>query len=343
MKTGKLGFFALLLTAGLMITFASCKRDGCTDATAKNYDEKAKKDDGSCVFDDVVVVDPYLEMTTYMSANSLDLSTISTDAFITADNVNTTGTGNFYIMDIRADTAFARGHIAGAVNTPLANIVTQAANAGSKPILIVCYTGQSAAYGLVALRLSGYSTAKALKFGMSSWNGSFDSWTANIDSIATGNSNWSSTNTIQANVTYSKPTFTTTLTTGQEVLNERITVLLNEGFQGVKGSDVLASPSTYFINNYWTDAKVTQYGHITGAHRVMEDLTLAADGFKYMDKDATIVTYCWTGQGSAIVTAYLNVLGYHAKSLKFGANGLIYDQLQENKWSASGSYPVELQ
>jgi hypothetical protein len=32
-------------------------------------------------------------------------------------------------------------------------------------------------------------------------------------------------------------------------------------------------------------------------------------------------------------------LGFDAKSLKFGANSMIYDQLQVNKWSASGDYP----
>lgn len=30
--------------------FVSCKKDGCTDAAATNYEEKAKKDDGSCKY-----------------------------------------------------------------------------------------------------------------------------------------------------------------------------------------------------------------------------------------------------------------------------------------------------
>jgi hypothetical protein len=31
--------------------FTSCKKEGCTDSTASNYDSKAKKNDGSCVYD----------------------------------------------------------------------------------------------------------------------------------------------------------------------------------------------------------------------------------------------------------------------------------------------------
>lgn len=50
MKTTKLKIGMLLLGAALSITAVSCKKEGCTDATATNYDEKAKKDDGSCTY-----------------------------------------------------------------------------------------------------------------------------------------------------------------------------------------------------------------------------------------------------------------------------------------------------
>ena len=40
--------FTLALTS--LIAFSSCKKDGCTDSAATNYNEKAKKDDGSCEY-----------------------------------------------------------------------------------------------------------------------------------------------------------------------------------------------------------------------------------------------------------------------------------------------------
>jgi hypothetical protein len=48
MKNSKLliMFFAL----AVVFTTSSCKKEGCTDETATNYNEDAKKDDGSCLY-----------------------------------------------------------------------------------------------------------------------------------------------------------------------------------------------------------------------------------------------------------------------------------------------------
>ena len=49
---------AILLAATVFaLGFTSCKKKGCTDPTASNYSEEAKKDDGSCVFDDPYTAD----------------------------------------------------------------------------------------------------------------------------------------------------------------------------------------------------------------------------------------------------------------------------------------------
>jgi len=320
MKTQKFLRFAVLFITALVIVTTGCKKDNDEDTPA--------------------AIDHYKVMTEYMTANNMDLDDMTTNWVIAAADVYAAGVTTYYIIDIRDTADYNLGHIEGAVNCKLSEIVTTAAgNTTNKPILIVCYTGQTAAYGLVALRLSGYTNCKTLKFGMSSWNVVFDKWTANVGNIAVGNSNWSTTNTLQTNVTFSIPTISSELTTGQEILAERVTAMLNGGFMGITATDVLTTPSNYFINNYWTLTDVNTYGHISGAYRVKEDLTFAADGFKNLDKDATVVTYCWTGQTSALVTAYLTVLGYNAKTLKFGCNAMIYDQLLANKWTASGSYP----
>jgi rhodanese-related sulfurtransferase len=105
---------------------------------------------------------------TYVTDNNLDLddmlaSWIQKDLAM-VDSVQNDGdaTNDYYILDIRSTTDFAAGHIAGSVNTTLAGVVAEAANAGGKDILVVCYTGQTAGHACIALRLSGYPAAQVL-------------------------------------------------------------------------------------------------------------------------------------------------------------------------------------
>ena len=45
----KISFYALAI---VVASFYSCNREGCTDQNAINYDDKAKNDDGSCIYED---------------------------------------------------------------------------------------------------------------------------------------------------------------------------------------------------------------------------------------------------------------------------------------------------
>jgi hypothetical protein len=53
MKTIKVIFSGTLIAAALAVT--GCSKQGCTDSTALNFNEKAKKDDGTCVYSDAKV------------------------------------------------------------------------------------------------------------------------------------------------------------------------------------------------------------------------------------------------------------------------------------------------
>jgi hypothetical protein len=61
MKNAKTTIKSLLyvtLALGLSAGFTSCKKEGCTDEKAKNYDSKAKKDNGSCEYDKTTPTTP---------------------------------------------------------------------------------------------------------------------------------------------------------------------------------------------------------------------------------------------------------------------------------------------
>lgn len=56
MKTANL----LFVFTALITTFVSCKKEGCMDPLATNYNADAKKDDGTCVYPEPDARDPYL-------------------------------------------------------------------------------------------------------------------------------------------------------------------------------------------------------------------------------------------------------------------------------------------
>ena len=305
----------------------------------------------SCKDDDPAPVNPIEETTftvlaDYLVENNLDMDVV-VSGWITARPVNVDDQGvespktqaeidawtaGFDIFDIRLAVHYDEGHIKDAVNSSLGTIVVDAANA-TKPILVVCYSGQSAAHAVVALRLSGHIDAKTLKWGMSGWTraNECDKWTGSTKSEAKASGNWESNVTVQPG-TYDYPTLTSTSTDGATILAERVAAMTVKGFQGVASSDVYGTPANYHINNFWTQGDVDTYGIISDAYLV-NPLTLANGEIKAYDPDATNVTYCWTGQTSSMVTAYLTVLGYNATSLKNGVNSMIYDDLQAHKWT----------
>ncbi len=257
----------------------------------------------------------YEVLSTYLKDNSLDVNTI-TNGFVMGapDDGNVSGK---WVMDIRSAADFATAHIQGAHNVAFKDILTAAATA-DKPILVVCYTGQTACYATSLLRLYGHADAQALKWGMSGWNATFDKWTANCKDLNTAD-NWTTTATAAGS--FDAPDWTSSTTDGASLLKERVEAVVAEGFKTASNTDVLANPSNYYINNFFSEDHYAGFGHVKGAVRVSP---LLIDNCSSLNPDAKVVTYCYTGQTSAVITAYLRVLGFDAYSLTFGVNGMTH-------------------
>jgi hypothetical protein len=67
----------IILAALIGTTAISCKKEGCTDSTANNYNSKAKKDDGSCTYDNNVVPVTYTIPSTFVFTDANGNSTVS--------------------------------------------------------------------------------------------------------------------------------------------------------------------------------------------------------------------------------------------------------------------------
>ncbi|NOZ48306.1 MAG: rhodanese-like domain-containing protein [Chlorobi bacterium] len=191
----------------------------------------------------------------------------------------------------------------------------------------------------------GYDKAYSMLWGMCSWDSTFmGPWQSNMTN--TYATQFTSDATAKGEVG-ELPVLSTGKESGQDILEARVNYLLtneNEGFGGasISNSVVFDNLDNYYIINYWPEADYTGIGHIPGAtqYTPKESIKLSTD-LKTIPTDKTVVVYCYTGQTSAFLTAYLRLIGYDAKSLKFGTNGMIYDEMTAHKFSADAvmGYP----
>lgn len=310
--------------------------------------------------DDPVVQTPaFTLLKDHMVANSMDITKIiknsDNEKFVAPPPSDATGLQAFYdkyhIIDIRSKEVYDAGHIQGAKNVTFGDILAEGAAAGSKPVLIVCYSGQTACYATALMRMYGYKHTQALKWGMSGWTteNADASWNNKIGANeAENHANWSFSATAPSNMIFDDPEFATLKSTGDAILKERVEQVVAAGFGAAvkSGTAVLNNPNDYFINNYFSEADYAAFGHIDGAYRILP-LSLAGGEYKHLDPNsgAKVITYCYTGQTSAVITACLRVLGYDAYSMTYGMNGIYNTNpaWSANQWGVSGNpknYPV---
>jgi len=320
MKTLKLLLYSLLISS---LVFTACNKDD-EDETPVNQAQ---------------VLVEYLES----SSSPYGKNYVATDmpSIILAEAVHTdilTG-ADIYIIDIRSAADFAAGHIDGAVNVAAGSVLDHIQTEGlamDDKIVVVCYTGQTAGWVTSILRLSGYTNSWDMKWGMSSWNSEFAAkWQGNVsNTYATQFEN----DNVAKGAAGDLPTLNTGKTTGPEIFEVRVSDVLAEGFGAAKVSntEVFGNLDNYYVVNYWAATDYDHYGHVPNAMQYTPKQSMDYNvDLTTLPTDKTIVVYCWTGQTSAFLTSYLRILGYNAKSLLFGANGMIYDELEAHKWSDS--------
>ena len=267
----------------------------------------------------------YINTTGWSMTTAADVKTA-----ITADPAS------LYLIDIRAAADYTSGHIAGAINVQMKDLLTYYStnNLSGKPkVVIICYTGQSAAYATSLLQLYGYKNVVSMKFGMSAWHTDFNMWKTKVSNQYY--TEWNTTD-MPKPAAGALPVLNTGKKTGKEILQARVAALLTEGFStaSIPAATLYGDISNYFVVAYWSNSDYLK-GHVNGAVDYLSKSSLKTSTTLYtLPANKKIAVYCYTGHTAAFAVAFLKVLGYDAKSVLYGGNGMAYQFMLDNKMSA---------
>jgi rhodanese-related sulfurtransferase len=263
------------------------------------------------------------------------------------DNLNDGDTSNDpYIVSVRSKEDHDKGHIPGDHWVDAKAFFSQAnldLLPTDKPIVVYCYTGQTASQIVSVLRMMGYD-AYNLLFGFGSWTMNPDAGSKWFDETKSGFDYPTETTTNEATETYALPT----------PLADTIQATADAYFSG--GTKNISADALYDnLNDGDTSndpfilsqrsAEDYAKGHIPGAVNIPTSELFIAANLAKLPPDKQIVVYCYTGQTASQVVSALRLLGYDAYNLLFGMQAWTMDKDVRVKYfnpeTASFDYPFE--
>lgn len=253
---------------------------------------------------------------------------------ITATSIYNALDTNIHIIDIRNAKDFASGHIKNAINIKRSEILDYAKVKGLPmydKVVIVCYTGQTASYSAAILQMLGHNNIYVLEWGMGSWNKKFSKkWEKNSSDKGIQNL---VTKASPKNKPSSLPIIKSKKNSAQEILKIRARAILKESFGNscvdFKFAESNAKANTAYVICYQPEA-VYNSGHIENAILYDQNNSFSlSTNLLTLPPDKTIVLYSDRAYQSTYIMVYLKMLGYKAKTLKYGANTFMNSKLIE--------------
>ncbi len=311
----KLSFYliVLLLSLSASLSSFSVKDDPVKKTALSNLDE-------------------FEMLINYLESNGNYINTAAPSIISAAEIRKNIKNQRYHIIDIRSDSWFEYGHIKNARNVKPSELLNYLENkiepSKYEKIVLVCYSGQSAAYYTSLLRLAGYDNVFSMKWGMSSWRADFaeKSWVKNVKTDLSEKLETKENTKLPIG---KHPILHTGKTNAKDILRarlqERFAIPYRESI--VKCTDVIENPQNYYTIDCCTD-EVYKLGHLPGAVHYAPHSFSPDKNLYTLPVDKRVVVYDQTGQGSAYIVAYLNVLGYQAGNVGYGANSFMNKELK---------------
>lgn len=248
---------------------------------------------------------------------SAGLKTISADALY--ENLNDgDDSNNPTIISVRKAEDDAVGHIPGAINVTPAELFDAEVLATipqDKPVVVYCYTGQTAAQVVPALNMLGYD-ASSLLWGMSGWTTDPTVYVNRFDP-AKAKDYTTVTDEFVAEETYamSAPLADDLAEAANAYFDKGLkTIQADALYENLNDGDTSNDPFIISVRSAEDYAK----GHLPGAVQYDPKTIFTPEVLSTIPSDRPVVVYCYTGQTASQVVSGLNLLGYDANNLVYG-------------------------
>lgn len=236
---------------------------------------------------------------------------------------------DMFILDIRQPDVYNEGHLKGAVNAPWGPNLADALDLlpADKPVMVYCYTGQTAGQAVMLLNLAGF-TARSANLG----------WNLGISKVEGVEAVTETTANDFGDVT--------PLDIDPEI--KEAIVAYYQGLADVKDTPYAnykvseddakklldeKDPGVVFVS--LRKAEDFAAGHIEGAINIPFGKGMEQQ-FSTLPTDKKIIVYCYTGQTAGQTVAGLRLLGFDAVSLN---SGMGTPATGETGWTNKG-FPV---
>lgn len=320
-------FLLTIVLIGLLFS-STIAAVGCGDddetTSAKTETTATTTDSSTVVADRAIEVLASTETTGEYAANAIAADALSAKLADPAEKEN------LFLLDIRKMEDYDKGHIEGAVQMDFLDWA-QPENLSQLPtdkkIIVICYTGNTAAQAASGMRVLGLDAA-VLKGGMAGWEAG-KSQSIVTDLQAANNAVVNDPPMMEA-APAPEATFTTPTGSDYDTLAMTMADVFGSMPEGaanvITAEDLKAkldggeADSLVLLDIRSTD-DFTSVGHIEGAMNVPFKAVAVPENLDMLSKDKQVVVICYTGNTAAQTVTILKMLGYDAVSLKYGMMG----------------------
>lgn len=218
---------------------------------------------------------------------------------------------SMFIMDIRQPDVYAKGHVKGAVNIPWGTAISDNLDKlpKDKPIMIYCYTGQTAGQTVALLNIAGFN-AKSVHLGwdlgLAKAEGINDVTETKVNELPK-----SAPVEIKPEIKAAIEKYYKGLADVDKTIYKFYKISEDEAKKLLDAKD----KGVMFLSIRRADDFAK--GHIEGAVNIPFEKGMEKK-FNTLPKDKKIIVYCYTGQTAGQTVAVLKLLGYDAVSLNAG-------------------------